>query len=130
MKTLVDEISIGSQEQARGIEQIAKTIAQMEQVTQKTAASAEQGASAGEELSAHSNSLHEGAERLILLVGANGDEAAARPARRALPSRAVENWRPDSTGSRTLRQAAGSAVAAAPKIVRESFPLEEQFKEF
>ncbi len=35
VKTLVDEVNLGSQEQARGIEQIGKAIAQMEQVTQK-----------------------------------------------------------------------------------------------
>ncbi len=36
VKTLVDEVNLGSQEQARGIEQIGKAITQMEQVTQKT----------------------------------------------------------------------------------------------
>ena len=30
MKTLVDEVNLGSQEQARGIEQIGKAITQME----------------------------------------------------------------------------------------------------
>ena len=38
VKTLVDEVNLGSQEQARGIEQVGKAITQMEQVTQKTAA--------------------------------------------------------------------------------------------
>ena len=33
VKTLVDEVNVGSQEQARGIEQIAAAIGQMEQVT-------------------------------------------------------------------------------------------------
>ena len=36
IKTLVDEVNLGSQEQARGIEQIGKAITQMEQVTQKS----------------------------------------------------------------------------------------------
>ncbi|MGD0580013.1 MAG: methyl-accepting chemotaxis protein, partial [Bryobacteraceae bacterium] len=44
VKTLVDEVNLGSQEQARGIEQIGKAITQMEQVTQKTAANAEESA--------------------------------------------------------------------------------------
>jgi methyl-accepting chemotaxis protein/methyl-accepting chemotaxis protein-1 (serine sensor receptor) len=34
VKTLVDEVNLGSQEQARGIEQISKAIHQMEHVTQ------------------------------------------------------------------------------------------------
>ena len=57
IKVLVDEISVGSQEQARGIEQIGSAITQMDQVTQKAAASAEEGASAAEELTAQSESL-------------------------------------------------------------------------
>ena len=52
-KTLVDEVNRGNQEQARGMEQIAKAVMQMEQVTQKNAASAEESASAGMELDTH-----------------------------------------------------------------------------
>jgi len=40
----VDNLNLGRQEQARGIEQIAKAITQMEQVTQKSAAIAEESA--------------------------------------------------------------------------------------
>ena len=54
VKTLVDEVHLGSQEQSRGIEQIGRAIVQMEQVTQKAAASAEESASAAEELTAQS----------------------------------------------------------------------------
>jgi methyl-accepting chemotaxis protein/methyl-accepting chemotaxis protein-1 (serine sensor receptor) len=52
VKTIVDEVSLGSQEQTRGIEQVARAVVQMEHVIQKSAASAEEGATAGEELSA------------------------------------------------------------------------------
>jgi hypothetical protein len=41
VKTRGDEIKVGRWEQARGIEQNSKTIAQLEQVTQRAAASAE-----------------------------------------------------------------------------------------
>jgi methyl-accepting chemotaxis protein len=68
-KTLVDEVQLGSQEQARGIEQVAKTISQMESVTQQTAASAEESAAAGEELSAQANTLREVVDQLGALVG-------------------------------------------------------------
>jgi methyl-accepting chemotaxis protein/methyl-accepting chemotaxis protein-1 (serine sensor receptor) len=57
VKTLVDEVRLGSQEQARGIEQVAKAITQMEKVTQTAAASAEESASASEELTAQSEAL-------------------------------------------------------------------------
>jgi len=71
VRVLVDEVHLGSQEQARGLEQVSKAIAQMEQLTQKTAASAEQGAAAGEELNAQSETLREVVSRLTALVGAS-----------------------------------------------------------
>jgi methyl-accepting chemotaxis protein len=69
VKTLVDEVNLGSQEQARGIEQIGKAIMQMEQVTQKTAVNAEESASAAEELNAQSEALKEIVGRLGAMVG-------------------------------------------------------------
>jgi len=52
IKGLVDEINLGSQEQAKGTGQIGRVITQMEQATQKSAASAEASASVAEELNA------------------------------------------------------------------------------
>ncbi|MFN7939568.1 MAG: methyl-accepting chemotaxis protein [Bryobacteraceae bacterium] len=69
VKTLVDEVNLGSQEQARGIDQIGKAIMQMEQVTQQTAARAEESAAAAEQLNAQSDALKEIVGRLTLLVG-------------------------------------------------------------
>ena len=69
VKTLVDEVSLGSQEQARGFEQISKAITQMEQVTQKTAADAEESAAAAEELTAQSQTLKDIVDRLAAMVG-------------------------------------------------------------
>ena len=87
VKTLVDEVNLGSQEQARGIEQIAKAIGQMEQVTQKNAANAQQSASAGEELSAQVGNGAGHREPLQALVG--GADRVRRPPRDAsgLPRR-------------------------------------------
>jgi methyl-accepting chemotaxis protein len=76
VKVLVDEVSMGSQEQARGLEQIAKAITQMEQVTQQTAASAEESAAAAEELTAQSESVKDILKRLTMLVG--GESAGGR----------------------------------------------------
>jgi methyl-accepting chemotaxis protein/methyl-accepting chemotaxis protein-1 (serine sensor receptor) len=57
IKHLVDEVNLGSQEQAHGMEQISHAVIQMEQVTQKTAAGAEQSAAAGDELKARAADL-------------------------------------------------------------------------
>jgi methyl-accepting chemotaxis protein/methyl-accepting chemotaxis protein-1 (serine sensor receptor) len=79
LKALVDEVHLGSQEQARGIEQIATAVGQMQQVTQRVAANSEQSAAAGEELSAQAQNLHTIVERLRGLLGDISD-GAARPA--------------------------------------------------
>jgi len=74
IKSLVDDVSASSREQAGGMEQIRQAVAQMEQVTQKNAANAEETASAAEELAAQSDSLRDVAGTLTALVGAaHGD---------------------------------------------------------
>jgi methyl-accepting chemotaxis protein/methyl-accepting chemotaxis protein-1 (serine sensor receptor) len=69
VKILVEEVSVASQEQARGIEQIAQAIVQMEKVTQSTAAGAEESAAAAEELNAQSEALRSIVMRLSHLIG-------------------------------------------------------------
>ena len=69
MKRLADEVNSGSQEQARGIEQVATAISQMEQVTQKTAANVEESAAAAEELSSQAQALMDIVLRLTAMVG-------------------------------------------------------------
>jgi len=68
-KGLVDEVNASSGEQTRGIEQVAKALAQIEQVTQQSAAGAEEGASAAEQLTAQSKTLEEIVVQLGALVG-------------------------------------------------------------
>ena len=54
---LVSEISAASNEQAQGISQIVMALGQIDQVTQRNTASAEESASAAEELSGQANQL-------------------------------------------------------------------------
>ena len=68
VKALVDRIQGASEGQARGIEQITGALSQMEQVTQRTAAGSEEGAAAGEELSAQSQSMKATVQRLASIV--------------------------------------------------------------
>jgi methyl-accepting chemotaxis protein/methyl-accepting chemotaxis protein-1 (serine sensor receptor) len=79
VKTLVDEVNLGSQEQARGIEQISKAISQMDRVTQGTAASAEEGASASEELSAQAEAMGHAVHKLARLVNSDSETGVRRP---------------------------------------------------
>jgi methyl-accepting chemotaxis protein/methyl-accepting chemotaxis protein-1 (serine sensor receptor) len=144
VKTLVDEVNLSSQEQARGIEQIGKAITQMEQVTQKNAASAEESASAAEELTAQSEALHTIVEDLAAMVGRS--EAAGgvvrRPAARKLAARREPNRvTPPRTASESV--ATLSAAVSHPaettaepefahaKADRSSLPLDDDdFKSF
>jgi methyl-accepting chemotaxis protein/methyl-accepting chemotaxis protein-1 (serine sensor receptor) len=71
VKTLVDEVNVGSQEQAHGMEQIARAISQMEQVTQRTAASAQEGASAGTELNGYASTLQGLVREMREMVGSD-----------------------------------------------------------
>ena len=70
VKTLVDEMTLGSQEQSKGITQVSKAIFQMQQVTQASAASAEEGAAAAQELTAQASAMKEVVSRLTAMVGA------------------------------------------------------------
>jgi hypothetical protein len=143
VKTLVDEVSLGSQEQAGGIEQIGKAILQMQQVTQKTAANAEEGAAAAEELTAQAETLKDILDSLIGLVGsagsANGRSGGTVAHRRGASSgkrkqSAASSWEgKPAAGLSALRTAVERRHAWVPahsQNLRQAFPLEEEFKEF
>jgi len=83
---IVDEVAAASGEQAQGIDQINKAVAEMEKLTQFTAANAEESASASEEMSAQAMQVKGYVEDLSALIdgkgsgirgGAPGAEAAA-----------------------------------------------------
>ncbi len=67
-RTLVDEVSRGSKEQAYGNEQVSQAVSKMEEVTGSVAASAENGAEAARKLSAESSELRDIVERLACMV--------------------------------------------------------------
>ena len=58
VKLLVDNVNVGSQDQARGVEQVSKAIQQMDQVTQATAASSEESAATSEELAGQAETMN------------------------------------------------------------------------
>jgi methyl-accepting chemotaxis protein/methyl-accepting chemotaxis protein-1 (serine sensor receptor) len=69
VKNLVDEVNLGSQEQARGMEQIARAVLQMQEVTQAAAGNAEEGAAAGKALNGHADSLRALVHEMREMVG-------------------------------------------------------------
>jgi methyl-accepting chemotaxis protein len=67
-KQLMDQVNQTSQEQAHGLAQIARSMAEMEQVTTTTAANAEQRAAASEQLSAQSAAMRDVVTALQAMV--------------------------------------------------------------
>ncbi len=70
MNELVESVSRASHEQERGLAQVGKAIAKMQNVTSQTAADAEEGAATSEEMSAQAESLRQLSEGLRQFVGA------------------------------------------------------------
>jgi len=121
VKKLVDEADASSREQALGIEQISKSIAQMDQVTQRTASNAEESAAASEALNDQSQTLLGVVERLQSIVGADSlRRATAHPGK--FPDRRLTQ--PGRISGRRT---------PAPAMARSTgeFPLDDsEFKDF
>ncbi|MFN7983802.1 MAG: methyl-accepting chemotaxis protein [Vicinamibacterales bacterium] len=121
VKGLIDEVSEASNQQTQGLDQVAQALAQMERVTQGTAATAEESAAASEELSAQASSTMEVVARLKEMVGGSGKAAAAAPARQVEAPRSVAS-RPSGKGKVV------SLSSRAPKGASSNedlFPLEK-----
>lgn len=70
-RQLVEEVNSGSQEQARGIENIVQALSRVQQITQQAAASAEESASASASMLDESATMHEVVQRLVTMVGSS-----------------------------------------------------------
>ena len=151
IRTLVDEISAGSEEQARGMKLIAGSLSRMEQATQATAAAAEEGAAGAAELNSESARLREIVQQLCTMVsGGSTTTAAAAPLLQRKPAAArrpivLQNAEHPRTASQPVKRlplvtsikgpVPGSEIeqrieAVRAGDVRQSFPLEEDFKDF
>ncbi len=160
IKEMVDEINLGSVEQSRGIDQIARSISQMEQVTQSNAANAEQSAAAAEQLNAQAEAMKDIVRSLRTMVdGAAEGSSAVRYAgsslrlsteklqKRLAPASPAKTLSPNTTSSLVKRSPLVKTVtriksavklptmqSAAPVSAKAaaiaSFPMDDDFKEF
>jgi methyl-accepting chemotaxis protein len=69
---LVDEIAVASNEQAQGIEQVNSAVGEMDDVTQRNAANAEQSAGAAEELSVQAERMKSYVGDLVKVIEGSG----------------------------------------------------------
>jgi methyl-accepting chemotaxis protein len=134
VKELMTSVNASSQEQSRNIEQISAAVGQMQKVTQNTAASAEEGAAASEQMSGHAESMRASVRQLQLLVAGESSHAiAARPARGGMPALR----RAPAAATRATAKRAGfgarqqEPVGAMAQSAERSFPLEDaEFSDF
>jgi ABC-type transporter Mla subunit MlaD len=99
VKGLVEQVSVASRQQAQGIDQVSHAIAQMEKVTQTTAATAEESAAASEELNAQAERALSVVQTLKSLV--RGIDAASLFRSGASPGRSSSKVVPLAAGVRT-----------------------------
>ena len=140
--TMIGEISEATSEQAQGVDQVNTAVAQMDKVTQQNAASAEECASASEELSAQALALKGIVDDLVGLVTGSRRQSSAsvsmpppRPRSPAgpakLPARHTPGMTPTSAAPRRLAApAAGTRKVMKPE---EVIPLDgggDDFKDF
>jgi methyl-accepting chemotaxis protein len=126
------EVSAASDEQAKGIGQISTAVEQMDKVTQANAASAEESASASEELFAQAKELGDMVEVLVAMVRGGGSganhAAPARAPKPGKPSKAPAAARAAARQDWTPRPAAAhsGSKSRGGKAVSDAFiPLTE-----
>ena len=103
-KQLVDQVSAASVQQATGFDQVSQAVAEMEKVTQSTAATAEESAAASEELNAQAEVAKSQVDRLTLMV--DGAEDGTKRARAGRPAPVVSaSFGEDQDSSSAWRRA-------------------------
>ncbi|MSU64420.1 MAG: methyl-accepting chemotaxis protein [Pedosphaera sp.] len=136
MDDLVAEIATASNEQSQGISQVNTAVTQMDKVTQSNAASAEESASAAEELLAQAGSLSDVVTELETLVGGSGGRHAAKseaqPEATPVQRRSPESPTPKRANRAAVNRTNGHAPITIAKTAGNSLPLEHagDFKNF
>ncbi len=136
---LVQEIAEASSEQANGIEQVNKAVSEMDKVTQQNAASAEESASAAEELNAQAAHMKEIVNQLVQLIHGKGrgngntQLPSERESNTGPVLRAVNGKRLSGRSEKPQQpsQADTSKESAQKEITPEELiPFDDDFKDF
>jgi methyl-accepting chemotaxis protein len=130
---LVAEIATASKEQSQGIGQVNTAVSQMDKVTQSNAASAEESASAAEELNAQALTLKGVVADLQRLVGgSNGHRVAASPVAKQQRAAVKSVAKPTvvRASSHSEPKAPASAPARETQPAAVTIPMEGDFKDF
>lgn len=144
---LIREVATASREQNQGIQQVTAAVSQMDKVTQANAASAEESASAAEQLRAQAHAVNHAVLDLVAIVeGQHGNSANLHPDKTETPfsvSHAAENptppakspeinSRPPSSSPRTpilAHDRSRSTTLAGSSTSRPTGPVEGGFED-
>jgi methyl-accepting chemotaxis protein len=114
---LISEIAAASHEQADGIEQVNKAVAEMDKVTQQTAANAEESASASEEMSAQAEEMGHIINQLALLVEGMKKGQSFQENRPSIPTRQQKSSKYYQPSKARLTQHHSKNKAKAESII-------------
>lgn len=114
----MSQISSASKEQTQGISQVNTTLTQMDKATQSNAASAEETASAAEELNAQALELKQTVTQLMALVDGKGIVESAAPVYKSAPRTVPTNKVPVITSLSSMP----SKPAVTPRSMATSKP--------
>jgi len=137
--SLVDEISVASNEQTKGLDQVNAAMREIDRVTQQTAASSEEAASASEELSAQAEYMKKYVDDLDHLVSGGGDSGSGAGKSGMLPKvgrPAAKKLSPALAAPPAEKAAEKKAKAIAPptsgkKTGKDVIPFDEDaFEDF
>ena len=130
---LVEEIAAASQEQAEGISQVNKAVADMDRVTQQTAATAEESASAAEEMNAQAQQMRGYVEELTVVIGGGNELASDAPTSAAASLANKVGLKPTLPGpmgvnkGKTFRKTLRKLTGSSPEALK-GFAEDEEMK--
>ena len=108
MDALIAEIASGSRQQATGVSEVNRTVAELDKLTQSTAASAEEVAATSTELSGQAASLHDLVGQILKLTGVQlsekTDSAPAPASELAVRIRKADPQSARSSAATVLKQ--------------------------
>jgi methyl-accepting chemotaxis protein len=132
VKELVAEIAAASQEQAQGVDQINKAVAEMDKVVQRNAASAEESASASEEMNAQAAQMKDYVQELVALIKGGGNGIASASYQRIDAPRPPKAEKSVSNLPQLHSAKPKTLVSRGKKEVRpdQVIPMEGDFKNF
>ena len=140
VKELMRSVKDGSQEQSRNIDQISAAVAQMQKVTQNTAASAEEGAAASEQMTGHAQSMRSSVSELLMLVAGDAGPGSA-PSHHRMRENVGRNMRTMPVASKPAAKHAVTEprptgrrpeyVSSPAATAEKAFPLDDsEFSDF